>query len=85
VSLGKRWREDDLPALGWRHRRHYGMRATFITLLIDDGADEDIIERRVAHTRKSRSAFEGYDGGYTESGRAPRWPSSGSRAVCSVR
>ena len=25
---GKCWRKDDLPALGWRHRRHYDMRAT---------------------------------------------------------
>jgi len=25
---GKRWREEDLPVLGWRHRRHYDMRAT---------------------------------------------------------
>jgi hypothetical protein len=22
---GKRWREEDLPILGWRHRRHYDM------------------------------------------------------------
>ncbi|HEX2689582.1 MAG TPA: hypothetical protein VHN14_23350 [Kofleriaceae bacterium] len=29
------------PALGWRHRRHYDMRATFIALAIDDGADPD--------------------------------------------
>jgi hypothetical protein len=27
---GKRWREEDLPALEFRHRRHYDMRATFI-------------------------------------------------------
>jgi hypothetical protein len=49
---GKRWREEDLPALGWRHRRHYDMRATFITLAIEDGADPEILEMRVAHTRK---------------------------------
>jgi hypothetical protein len=60
---GKRWREEDLPALGWRHRRHYDMRATFITLAIDDGADADIIETRVTHTRKSRNAFDGYNRG----------------------
>jgi hypothetical protein len=35
------------------------MRATFMTLLIDDGGDEDIIERRITHTRRSRSAFDG--------------------------
>jgi integrase len=60
---GKRWREDDLPALGWRHRRHYDMRATFITLAIEDGADPEILETRVTHTRKSRSAFDGYNRG----------------------
>jgi integrase len=60
---GKRWREVDLPALGWRHRRHYDMRATFITLAIEDGADADVIETRVTHTRKSRNAFDGYNRG----------------------
>jgi hypothetical protein len=57
---GRPWREEDLPALGWRHRRHYDMRATFITLAIEDGADPEILETRVTHTRKSRSAFDGY-------------------------
>ena len=56
---GKRWRDDDLPALGWRHRRHYDMRATFITLALEDGADPDVIKTRVTHTKKSRSAFDG--------------------------
>jgi integrase len=60
---GKCWRKDDLPALGWRHRRHYDMRATFITLAIDDGADPDVLETRVTHTRKSRGAFDGYNRG----------------------
>lgn len=60
---GKRWREEDLPALGWRHRRHYDMRATFITLALEDGADADVIESRVTHTKKSRSAFDGYNRG----------------------
>jgi hypothetical protein len=50
----------DLPALGWRHRRHYDMRSTFITLAIEDGADPEILEARVTHTKKSRSAFDGY-------------------------
>jgi len=45
---GTRWRYMDLPALGWRHRRHYDMRATFITLAIEDGADPDVIETRGA-------------------------------------
>ena len=39
------------------------MRATFITLAIDDGADPDVLETRVTHTRKSRSAFDGYNRG----------------------
>lgn len=60
---GKRWRDEDLPALGWRHRRHYDMRATFITLAIEDGADPEILETRVTHTRKSRNAFDGYNRG----------------------
>jgi hypothetical protein len=60
---GKCWSKDDLQLLGWRHRRHYDMRATFITLAIDDGADPDVLETRVTHTRKSRSAFDGYNRG----------------------
>ncbi|MDX2093934.1 MAG: hypothetical protein SFX73_39235 [Kofleriaceae bacterium] len=66
---GKRWREEDLPALrevqpnAWRHRRHYDMRATFITLALEDGADPHVIETRVTHTKKSRSAFDGYNRG----------------------
>lgn len=57
---GKRWREDDLKVLGWRHRQHYNMRSTFITLALEDGADPDVIEQRVTHTKKSRGAFQGY-------------------------
>ena len=60
---GKRWRQEDLPALGWRHRQHYDMKATFITLALDDGADPHVIETRVTHTKKSRSAFDGYNRG----------------------
>ncbi len=60
---GIQWRTKDLPALGWRHRRHYDMRATFITLAIEDGADPDVLETRVTHTRKSRNAFDGYNRG----------------------
>jgi hypothetical protein len=39
------------------------MRATFITLALEDGADPHLIETRVTHTRKKRSAFEGYNRG----------------------
>ncbi len=56
----KRWAEEDLPMLGWRDRQHYNMRATFISLALEDGADENIIESRVTHTKKSRGAFGGY-------------------------
>jgi hypothetical protein len=35
---GKCWSKYDLAALGWRHRHHYDMRATFITLVIGIGA-----------------------------------------------
>lgn len=52
-----------MPALGWAHRRHYDLRASFITLALEDGADPDIIESRVTHTKKARSAFDGYNRG----------------------
>jgi hypothetical protein len=39
------------------------MRATFIMLAIEDGADADVIETRITHTRKSRNAFAGYSRG----------------------
>jgi hypothetical protein len=38
TTRGTRWRDRDLPALDWRRRR-YDMRAMFITLAIEDGAD----------------------------------------------
>jgi len=63
LLLGQVLEAGRLPALGWRHRRHYDMRATFITLAIDDGADPDVLETRVTHTRKSRNAFDGYNRG----------------------
>ena len=58
---GKRWREVDLPMLGWRERSLYDTRATFITLACDeDGADREIIKTRVTHTPAKRDAFDGY-------------------------
>jgi integrase len=60
---GTQWRYKDLPALGWRHRRHYDMRATFITLCVADDADPNVLETRVTHTRKARNAFDGYNRG----------------------
>jgi integrase len=60
---GRRWREIDLPMLGWRARGVYDTRATFITLAIDDGADRDILRERVTHAKPRRDAFDGYDRG----------------------
>jgi integrase len=63
---GKRWRETDLPMLGWRSRSLYDTKSTFITLSIEDGADPTILRDRVTHTKQKRSAFDGYD-------RGPHW------------
>jgi integrase len=63
---GRRWREVDLPALGWRARSVYDTKSTFITLAIEDGANPAIIRDRVTHTRSKRDAFSGYD-------RGPHW------------
>lgn len=60
---GRRWREVDLPVLGWRARSVYDTRATFITLALEDGADRDIIRARITHTPAKRDAFDGYDRG----------------------
>jgi integrase len=51
----------DLAALGVRHRRGHDLRATFISLAEEDGADRDRIEDVTHTTRQSRrGAFEGY-------------------------
>lgn len=63
---GKRWREEDLPALGWRYREPYATKATFITLAIEDRARPEVIRDRVTHAKIRRSAFDGYD-------RGPHW------------
>ncbi|NVB81781.1 MAG: hypothetical protein HOV81_25525 [Kofleriaceae bacterium] len=60
---GRRWREIDLAALGWRSRSVYDTRATFITLALEDGANRDIIRSRITHTPPKRDAFDGYDRG----------------------
>ncbi len=62
----RRWREVDLPLLGWRGRANYDTKSTFITLAIEDGADPTILRDRVTHTKTKRSAFDGYD-------RGPHW------------
>jgi integrase len=74
---GRRWREIDLPALKWRHRSVYDTRATFITLVLEDGADREIIEERVTHTKPRRDAFDGYD-------RGERWEAT-CREVAKLR
>ena len=53
----------NLAMLGWRHRSVYDTRATFITLVLEDGADRDIIRSRITHTPAKRDAFDGYDRG----------------------
>ena len=59
---GRRWREVDLPALGWRSRSVYDTRASFISLALEDDADREIL-RRVTHAKAKRDAFDGYDRG----------------------
>jgi hypothetical protein len=46
----------------------------------EDGADPDVLETRVTHTRKARNAFDGYNRACTGIGRAARSRSFGSRA-----
>lgn len=60
---GKRWREEDLPTLGWRARSPYDTKSTFITLAIEDGASKAILRERVTHSKPRRDAFDGYDRG----------------------
>ncbi len=60
---GRRWREIDLPTLGWRIRSVYDTKSTFITLAIEDGANPDVIRDRVTHTKSRKDAFGGYDRG----------------------
>jgi integrase len=57
---GKCWSKIDIPTLGFRYREPYACKSTFITLALDDGANPEIIEHRVTHTKKTRSAFGGY-------------------------
>lgn len=61
--MRRRWVEVDLVELGWRHRRHYDTRATFVTLAVDDGASAQIIRDRVTHTKPRRDGFDFYDRG----------------------
>ena len=74
VSTSRRWRELDLPMLGWRDRSYSDMRSTFITLAIEDGADPAILRDRVTHTKPKRSACDGYD-------RGPRWIRTGAESA----
>lgn len=60
---GRRWRDIDLPALGWRKRSVYDTKSTFITIAIEDGADVATLRDRVTHTKARKNAFDGYDRG----------------------
>jgi integrase len=64
--IGKRWREEDMKALGWRYREPYATKSTFITLVLEDGAKREIIRERVTHVKPRKDAFDGYD-------RGPHW------------
>lgn len=57
-DTGKRW-DTDLATLGLRHRRGHDLRATFITLCEDAGADPHVLAR-LTHTARGRSAYAGY-------------------------
>ncbi|HWO22479.1 MAG TPA: hypothetical protein VNO30_27160 [Kofleriaceae bacterium] len=48
---------------GITHERQRRGKSTFITLALEDGADQHVIETRVTHTKKRRSAFDGYNRG----------------------
>ena len=63
---GKRWREEDMALLqaeGWRYREMYSTKSTFITLVLDDGADKATIKERVTHAKPQEDAFDGYNRG----------------------
>jgi len=51
---GKKWREHDMPLLGWRYREPYATKSTFITLVIEDGA-----RREARRHPRSRDAHQG--------------------------
>ena len=57
---GKKWREVDRPMLGIREREMYAMKATFITLCGEDGAEREAI-KRITHAKVKRDAYDGYD------------------------
>ena len=61
--MRRRWVDDDRPALGWRHRRHYDTRATVITLAVEDGAKAEVDRERVTHTKPRRGGFDYCDRG----------------------
>ena len=60
---GRRWREIDAKIVGGHQRSVYDTRATFITLMLEDGANRDILRTRITHTSAKRDAFSGYDRG----------------------
>ena len=55
----KRWKSD-LATLGLRHRRLHDLRATFVTLTLDDGAEPHVLERVTHVPKRGASAFGGY-------------------------
>jgi hypothetical protein len=73
----RRWRELDLPMLGWRERSLYDCRTTFITLACDeDGADRDIRAPRASPRSSTGSTST------ATSSRSP--PTRGARPTRSI-
>lgn len=60
---GRRWRDEDAKIIGGHQRSVYDTRATFITLVLEDGGNREIIRSRITHTPPKRDAFDGYDRG----------------------
>ena len=57
---GKRLRDDDLPALGFRHRRGHDLRRTMISIARTDGARKDLLELCTHNPRKNGSTIDIY-------------------------
>jgi hypothetical protein len=66
------------PMLGWRYREPYATKSTFISLILEDGADDEIIDSRVTHTSKLGEPSTGTTAPTRRSGRrrAQRLPSA---------
>lgn len=57
---GKRLREEDLPTLGFRHRRGHDLRRTMISLARTDGARKDLLELCTHNPKRNGSTIDIY-------------------------